>query len=219
MAGSLGMAWSTGLVAFVAAVPLWPYTTNAITIAHEGGHAVFGWLFGSVVKHVKIFHAGAGEMLPGRENYLSKFVSLVAGYLGPSIFGFAGVQLLVRDFAPRSVLLLSLVFLAGVLIMTRNLFGVFVVLAVGAILWVVALRSTETVQLVFAYVWVWFLLMGGARQVPELFWAIYHGNDDNDAALLQAHTRIGDVVWLFFFWLLSLGALVYGGAQLVRHGA
>jgi len=59
--------------------------------------------------------------------------------------------------------------------MVRNLFGVFVILAVGAILWVVALRSTEPVQL--------------------------------------------DVVWLFLFWLLSLGALVYGGALLLRHAA
>ena len=206
------------MVAFVAAVPLWRYTTNAITVAHEGGHAVFGWLFGSAVKHVKIFHAGAGEMLPGKENWLSKFVSLVAGYLGPSIFGFAGVQLLVNDFDPRSVLFLSLVFLAGVLIMTRNLFGVFVILFLGAILWAVAMRSTEAVQLVFAYVWVWFLLMGGARQVPELFWAM-HTEPHTDAGLLQKHTLIGDVVWLFVFWLLSLGALVYGGALLLRHDA
>lgn len=217
MAGSLGMAWSTAVVAFVGAVPLWRYTTNAITIAHEGGHAVFGWLFGSAVKHVKIFHAGSGEMLPGSENAVSKFVSLVAGYLGPSIFGFAGVQLLVHDFDPRSVLLLSLAFLAGVLIMVRNLFGVFVILAVGAILWVVAIRSTEAVQLVFAHIWVWFLLMGGARQVPELFWVIHGGDETNDAAQLQGQTRIGDVVWLFLFWLLSLGALVYGGALLLRH--
>ncbi|MFI7541066.1 M50 family metallopeptidase [Actinoplanes sp. NPDC049599] len=217
MAGSLGMAWSTAVVAFVAAVPLWRYTTNAITIAHEGGHAVFGWLFGTTVKHVKIFHAGAGEMLPGRENAVSKFVSLVAGYLGPSIIGFAGVQLLVHDFHPRVVLLLSLVFLAGVLIMVRNLFGVFVILSVGAVLWVVAMRSTEPVQLVFAYVWVWFLLMGGARQVPELFWAIHGGDETTDAGQLQGQTLIGDVVWLLFFWVLSLGALVYGGALLLRH--
>lgn len=216
MAAELGMAWSTAVVAFVGAVPLWRYTTNAITIAHEGGHAVFGWLFGSAVKHVKIFHNGGGEMVAGTENWLSKFVSLVAGYLGPSIFGFGGVQLLVHDADPRSVLFLSLVFLAGVLIMVRNLFGVFVILFVGAILWVVAMRSAEAVQLAFAYVWVWFLLMGGVRQVPELFWAM-RTDPATDAGLLQKHTLIGDVVWLFVFWLLSLGALVYGGALLIRH--
>ena len=75
------------------------------------------------------------------------------------------------------------------------------------------------VQLVFAYVWVWFLLMGGARQVPELFWVIRDGDTTNDAAQLQGQTLIGDVVWLFLFWLLSLGALVYGGALLLRHAA
>lgn len=217
MAGSLGMAWSTGLVAFVAAVPLWRYTTNAITIAHEGGHAVFGWLFGTTVKHVKIFPAGGGEMMPASQTFVSKFFALIAGYLGPSIIGFAGVQLLVHDFDPRVVLWLSLLFLISVLIMVRNLFGVFVILSVGAILWVVAMRSTEPVQLVFAHVWVWFLLMGGARQVPELFWDIHSGDTTNDAAQLQGQTLIGDVVWLALFWLLSLGALVYGGAQLLQH--
>ncbi|PRY28333.1 M50 family metallopeptidase [Pseudosporangium ferrugineum] len=212
----MGMAWSTAVVAFVGAVPLWRYTTNVITVAHEGGHAVFGWLFGSVVKHVKIFHAGSGEMLSGRENWFSAFVSLVAGYLGPSLFGYAGVQLLIHDFDPRSVLFLSLVFLAGVLIMVRTLFGVFVILATGAVLWVVAMRSTEAVQLAFAYVWVWFLLMGGVRQVPELFRAM-RADEVTDAGLLQRHTLVGDVVWLFLFWLLSLAALVYGGALLLRH--
>jgi Peptidase M50B-like len=216
MAADLGMAWTTGIVAFVAAVPLWRYTTNVITIAHEGGHAVFGWLFGTTVQHVKIFHAGGGEMQPASQNWLSAFVSLIAGYLGPSIFGFAGVQMLIRGFEPRSFLLLSLVFLAGVLIMVRNLFGVFVILFVGAVLWVVAMRSSAPVQLAFTYVWVWFLLMGGARQVPELFWAV-RADGTTDAGMLQKHTLIGDVVWLFLFWLLSLGALVYGGALLLRH--
>ena len=128
------------------------------------------------------------------------------------------MSLFVNDFVTRSLLFLSHVFLAGVLIMTRNLFSVFVILFLRAILWAVAMRSTEAVQLVFAYVWVWFLLMGGARQVPELFWAM-HTEPHTDAGLLQKHTLIGDVVWLFVFWLLSLGALVYGGALLLRHDA
>ncbi len=213
---SEGMAWTTAVVAFVAAVPLWRYTTNVITIAHEGGHAVFGWMFGTTVKHVKIFTKGSGEMLPGKQNYVSTFIGLVAGYLGPSIFGFAGAMLLVHGFEPRVVLFLTMVFLAGVLIMTRNFFGIVLILAVGAVLWIVAMRSTTTVQLVFAHIWTWFLLMGGARQVPELFSNIRNG-DHNDAAMLQKHTLIGDVVWLAVFWFLSLGALVWGGAQLLRH--
>jgi hypothetical protein len=92
-----GLAWTTAVLGFVAAVPLWRYTTNVISIAHEGGHAVFGWLFGSVVQYVKITSGGGGGMMPVSENAVSTFVSLVAGYLGPSVFGFAGALLLVNE--------------------------------------------------------------------------------------------------------------------------
>jgi hypothetical protein len=61
MAADLGMAWTTGVVAFVAAVPLWRFTTHAITIAHEGGHALFALLFDRGVKHVKVTTGGGGE--------------------------------------------------------------------------------------------------------------------------------------------------------------
>jgi hypothetical protein len=211
-----GLGWSAALVGFVAAVPLWRWTTHAITIAHEGGHALFGLLFGSSVRWIKVTSDG-GEMMPGAENALSKFMSLLAGYLGPSIFGFGGAWMLVHGMDARWVLFLSLAFLFGVLVMVRNPFGLFAVLVTGALLWVVAMRATPTVQIVFAYVWVWFLLMGGVRQVPELFWSVHAGDRTTDAAQLQRQTYIGDVVWLFVFWLVSLGALVYGGALMLRY--
>jgi hypothetical protein len=212
-----GTAWSAALVGFVAAVPLWRWSTHVITIAHESGHALFGWLFGSTIKWIKVTSDGGGGTLPGDQNAVSRFVSLLAGYLGPSIFGFGGAWLLVHDVDPRSVLLISLVFLFGVLVMVRNVFGVFAVLVTGALLWVVAMRAEPTVQLVFAYVWVWFLLMGGTRQIPELFLGVSGNDSSTDAAKLQQHTYIGDVVWLLVFWLLSLAALVYGGALMLRH--
>lgn len=214
-----GTAWSTALVGFVAAVPLWRFTTHAITIAHEGGHALFGWLFGSTIKWVKIHSDGGGGTLPTHQNSVSRFISLLTGYLGPSIFGFGGAWMLVHDFEPRAVLLLSLTFLFGVLLMVRNLFGVVAVLATGGLLWSVAMHADQTVQLVFTYVWVWFLLMGGTRQIPELFFGVRRNDTSTDAAQLQQQTYIGDVVWLFVFWLGSLAALVYGGALMLRHTA
>jgi hypothetical protein len=214
-----GVAWSAALVAFLAAVPLWRWTTHAITIAHEGGHALFGLLFGSTVTWIKVTSDGGGATMSGSENAVSRFTSLLAGYLGPSIFGFGGAWMLVHDIEARWVLLLSLAFLFGVLIMVRNLFGLFAVLVTGGLLWVVAMRATPTVQVVFAYVWVWFLLMGGTRQIPELFWSVHADDRTSDAAQLHRQTHIGDVVWLFVFWLVSLGALVYGGALMLRHTA
>jgi len=201
----------------VLAVPLWPFTGHAVTIAHEGGHALFGFLLGRSIKSMTFFRDQGGLTVSTGAGAIGLFVSALAGYLGPSIFGFAGAMILVHDFEPRAVLLMSMAFLLGVLIMTRNLFGLLTVLVTGAVLWTVAMRATPAVQLVFAYVWVWFLLMGGARQIPTLFRVIASGDTSNDAGALQKQTHIGDVVWLFVFWLGSVAALVWGGAQLLRH--
>ena len=217
MEAPAGLAWMSAVVAFVLAVPLWPFTRYTITIAHEGGHALLAVLMGRSVTGIKLMADSGGVTFSKGVGAIGLFLTALAGYLGPSLFGFAGAMMLVHDFAPRSVLLLSLAFLAGVLIMIRNFFGLLSVLATGAVLWAVAMRSEPPVQLVFAYVWVWFLLMGGARQIPTLYKVIAGGNTTNDAAMLQKQTFIGDVVWLFVFWLGSVAALIWGGAQLMRH--
>ena len=49
MEPSLGMAWSTALVAWVDAVPLWRFTQHTITNAHDGGHTVHVLLTGEQV--------------------------------------------------------------------------------------------------------------------------------------------------------------------------
>jgi hypothetical protein len=125
--------------------------------------------------------------------------------------------MLVHDVSPRAVLFLSLVFLVGVLVMIRNLFGLLVVVAIGALLWLVTMRAAAPVQQVFAYIWVWFMLIGGARQIPELFWGVKAGDTSTDPALLQRHTHVSDVLWLGVFWLGSVAALIYGGALLLRY--
>lgn len=212
-----GLAWMSAIVAFILAVPLWRFTQYTVTIAHEGGHALLAVLMGRSVSAIKLTADGGGVTISKGASAFGLFLTALAGYLGPSLFGFGGAMLLVHDFPPRTVLLLSLVFLAGVLIMIRNLFGLFSVLATGAVLWTVAMRSEPPVQLVFAYVWVWFLLMGGTRHIPELYHVIASGDTSNDAGALQKQTHIGDVVWLFLFWLGSVAALIWGGAQLMRH--
>jgi hypothetical protein len=210
------VAWTAAVVAWVAAVPLWRFSTHAITVAHEGGHALFGLLFGGRVHRITISGGGAGETVLTTRG-LARFMSLVAGYLGPSLFGFVGATMLVHDVSPRVVLFLSLVFLVGVLVMIRNLFGLLVVVAIGALLWLVTMRAAAPVQQVFAYIWVWFMLMGGARQIPELFWGVKAGDTSTDPALLERHTHVSDVLWLGVFWLGSVAALIYGGALLLRY--
>jgi peptidase M50B-like protein len=215
-----GMAWTTGVVAFVAAVPLWKYTTHAITIAHEGGHAMFGSLAGLLVKRVRIDRGGVGSTGFRKEikdlGVVETLMAGLFGYLGPSVFGLAGAWMLVHGIAPRSVLLMTLALMAVLLVMVRNIFGLFVVPVTGALIWAVAMRSNEQVQLVFAYIWVWFLLMGGARQIPELY-SNWTTGTEPDTGALAGKTGLSSAFFVALFWLGSMAALVYGGVLLLRH--
>jgi len=215
-----GMAWTTGLVAFVAAVPLWRYTTHAITIAHEGGHAMFGSLTGLLIKQIRIDADGGGSTQFNKKIKDLSFVQTVAaglaGYLGPSMFGLAGAWMLVHGIAPRAVLLMTLVMLAMILLMVRNVFGFIAVPFTGAIVWAVAMRSSEPVQLVFAHFWVWFLLIGGFRQIPDLYWGWKQGGEPDTGALADK-TYLSSAFFVALFWLASAAALVYGGVLLLRH--
>jgi hypothetical protein len=141
---------------------------------------------------------------------------LMAGYLGPSVVGFAGAQMLLHDFSPQSVLVLGLVFATFVLVLTRNAFGLLVAGTTVLLLWFAVTRAEGDLQRGIAYVWVWFLLMGSTRQIPQLYWGMLQQSGKSDPEQLQGVTHIGDVVWLFLFWLGTLAALVYGGALLLR---
>lgn len=216
-----GMAWTTGVVAFVAAGPLWRYTSHAITIAHEGGHAMFGSLTGLVVKGIRIDRDGSGQT--GYSKKVSDFgliqtlAAALAGYLGPSMFGLAGAWMLVHGVAPRAILLMTLVLMAMMLVMVRNVFGFVAVPLTGALIWVVAMRSSEQVQLVFAHIWVWFLLIGGSRQIPDLYFGWQLGGEP-DTGALSNKTGLPSAFFVALFWAGSLAALIYGGVLLLRQG-
>lgn len=216
-----GMAWTTGVIAFAAAVgPLWTHVTcHVITIAHEGGHAMFGSLTGLFVKKVKVDRNGGGSTEFTKKlkdlGLIQTLAAGLAGYLGPSMFGLAGAWMLVRGFAPRSVLLMSLVLIALMLFMVRNPFGFVAVPLAGALVWVVAMRSTEEVQLVFAHVWVWFLLIGGSRKIPDLYFGWKKGGEP-DTGALSDKTLLSSAFFVALFWAGSLAALVYGGVILLR---
>ncbi|GAB2609495.1 membrane protein [Paractinoplanes abujensis] len=204
-------------MAFVAAVPMWKATTHAITIAHEGGHALFGVLFGRAIKRVTVEGGGGGSTGFGKGGgWFAILFSFLGGYLGPSLFGLAGAWMLVHDVSPRAVLLMSLVLVAILLLMVRNFFGLIAVPLTGAALWAVAMRGTPEHQLVFAYIWVWFLLMGGVRQIPELYRAWTTGAEA-DTGVLSTHTGLSSAFFVALFWLGSMAALLYGGVLLLRN--
>jgi hypothetical protein len=220
MESAPGYVWTTGVVAAVLALPLWGFSTHAITLAHEGGHALLGMLFGGKLGKKKVhLNRDGGGFTNIEMSGLGRVPMLLAGYLGPSAVGYAGAQMLVHDFEPRAVLMLSLVFAVFVLILTRNPFGLLVSVGTIVLLWVSVTRAAPSAQRAIAYIWVWFMLMGGARKIPDLYYGMLRQKGESDAEQLQNATLIGDVVWLFVFWLGTLAALVHGGAIMLRHAS
>lgn len=215
-----GYVWTTGVVAAVLALPLFRISGHAITLAHEGGHALIGLLFGGKLgkKKIGLFPDGSGVTYIENKG-LGAVLMLLAGYLGPSAVGYAGAQMLVHDFEPRAVLMVSLVFSLFVLVLTRNGFGLLVSGTTVGLLWVSVTRAEPAAQRAIAYIWVWFLLMGSTRIIPHLARGVALQQGTEDPEHLQSVTRIGDVVWLFVFWLGTLAALVHGGVIMLRHAS
>ena len=94
-------------------------------------------------------------------------LTLLAGYIAPSLVGLAGAWILGGN---RITLLLwlAVVLLLLMLINIRNVFGALSVIVTGAIVVAVSWYASPQVQAAFAYAGVWFLLIGGVRPVGEL---------------------------------------------------
>jgi hypothetical protein len=211
----------TGLLALVIVLVSWPVIRFLITIAHEGGHALFASLFGASVKSVFIAHPKHGNATEYSQiGGFGKFLTGLMGYLGPSMFGLLGALLMVHG-ATTAVLWLSMVFLAVMLLQMAHLRGILIVLATGALVFVVARYGSRTAQTVFAFTWVWFLLIGGFRHVVYYVSVRKEAKESkkpdktSDGYRLREQTHIPTALWVGFFWLTTLAALLLGGAILL----
>ena len=199
-----------GLVA-VAFRPLWRIARNAITIAHEGGHALAALLTGRKLRGIRLeFDTSGLTLSAGRPTGPGMMFTLLAGYVAPSLIGLGGAWLLGGN---RITLLLwlAVVLLLLMLINIRNVFGVVSVLVTGAIVFVVSWSASAQVQAVFAYAVVWFLLIGGVRPVFELQSLRSRGRmPESDADQLAGLTRIPALFWVGVFLIVDVAALVTG---------
>jgi peptidase M50B-like protein len=202
-------------LAVVAVRPLWRIARNAVTIAHEGGHALAALLTGRKLRGIRLeFDTSGLTLSAGRPTGPGMIVTLMAGYIAPSLVGLAGAWILGGN---RITLLLwlAVVLLLLMLINIRNAFGIVSVVITGAIVLAVSWYATPQVQAAFAYAGVWFLLIGGVRPVSELQKLRRRGRmPDSDADQLGRLTHVGALFWVGFFYLVTLGALVIGTLML-----
>jgi hypothetical protein len=198
-------------LAVVAVRPLWRVARNAITIAHEGGHALVALLTGRKLRGIRLeFDTSGLTLSAGRPTGPGMILTLLAGYVAPSLVGLGGAWILGGN---RIMLLLwlAVVLLLLMLINIRNVFGALTVIVTGAIVVAVSWYASPQVQAAFAYAGVWFLLIGGVRPVGELQKLRRRGRmPDSDADQLARLTRVPASFWVFLFGLVSMAVLVVG---------
>jgi hypothetical protein len=187
----------------------WRVVRNAITIAHEGGHAAAAVLTGRRLRGIRLHSDTSGlTIMRGRPTGLGMIVTLVAGYLAPSLLGLGGAALLDRGHI-RLLLWICLVLLVAMLIMIRNFYGLLLIVATGAAVFAVSWYATAPWQALFAYTGVWLLLLGGVRPVVEVQLHRRRGSGTrSDPDQLAGITRLPGGFWVFIFLLWIAGAVL-----------
>jgi len=203
-------------LATVAYRPAWKVARNAVTIAHEGGHAVAALITGRRLSGIRLHADTSGVTVSyGKPYGFGMVLTAVAGYIAPSLFGLGGAALLGLGHI-TALLWVCVGLLALMLLMLRNFYGLISVLITGAVAFVVSWYASARVQAGFAYLAVWFLLFGGVRPVFELQFQRRSGRAPNsDADQLAKLTRTPGAFWVTVFVLVAVGAALLGGHWLV----
>ncbi|MCI4064255.1 M50 family metallopeptidase [Micromonospora sp. R77] len=193
----------------------WRIARNAVTIAHEGGHALVALLTGRKLRGIRLHSDTSGLTLSaGRPTGPGMILTLLAGYVAPSLVGLGGAWLLAGN---RITLLLwvAVALLLAMLVMIRNVFGVLSLLVTGGVVLAVSWYAPPQVQAAFAWTSVWFLLFGGVRPVVELQRQRSRGRmPESDADQLARLTPFPALFWVTVFALVSLAALGVGALLL-----
>jgi hypothetical protein len=208
---------ATGLAALLAVLTRMPWriARNAITIAHEGGHALAALLTGRRLRGVRLHSDTSGLTLSaGRPTGPGMVFTLLAGYLTPSLLGLGGAALLAKGHITL-LLWLAVALLLAMLVLIRNAFGIVSVVATTAVVFTVSWFTSAEVQAIFAYACVWFLLLGGVRPIRELqTLRRRRQSPDSDPDQLARITHVPGLVWVGLFGAVNLGALVLGAILL-----
>ncbi|MFI5693229.1 M50 family metallopeptidase [Kribbella sp. NPDC051586] len=210
---SLRLVIGTGVAALllIAWRPLWHYTRQVVTIAHEGAHGLIAALVGRKLSGIRLHSDTSGVTVSrGKPTGAGMIAVLLAGYPGPALFGLAAAFVLSRGYAVALLwgLLLALVVL---LLQIRNLFGLWSVLVFGALVFGVSWWGSAEVQTAFAHLLTWFLLLSAPRAVMELQSSRRRGQGrSSDADQLRRLTGVPALLWVGVFGLLTLGCLAVG---------
>jgi Peptidase M50B-like len=198
----------------------WRVARNSITIAHEGGHALASVLSGRRLQGIRLHSDTSGVTFSrGRQTGPAVVLTLVAGYLAPSLLG-AGAAWLLAAHHVTAMLWLLLALLAATFLAIRNAYGVLAVLVTAGGVLAVSWFATAAIQAAFGYTAAWFLLLGGVRAVAELQGHRRRSRrrgqgGTSDADQLARLTGVPGGAWVAVFALACVAALIVGTRLLI----
>ena len=191
----------------------WRWTRTVVTIAHEGGHALVAVVAGRGLTGIRLHADTSGlTVSTGARRGPGLVFTFLGGYPAPSVLGIGGALLVAADQAAL-MLWIAIALLVATLAHVRNAFGVFAVLATGALVGAVAWWGQPRLQDGFAAALCWFLLFGGMRAVHELRRTRRRGASDAD--MLGSLTWVPRGMWVLLFWLLATAAVIVAAGILL----
>ena len=195
---------------------LWRSTRHVVTIAHEGAHGIAALVSGRRLSGIRLHSDTSGlTVSAGRPTGPGMVLTCAAGYTGPGLFGLGAAALLASGHA-IGLLWALLVLLALLLVQIRNWYGLWSVLVTGTVVFGATWWLPPAGQTAFAALATWFLLLAAPRTVLELQSARRRRRaPDSDADQLARLTGLPGVVWVGFFLLVDVGALIVGGSWLL----
>jgi hypothetical protein len=198
--------------AVVLAPALWRPARTVVTIAHEGAHGLVALAAGRRLSGIRLHSDTSGlTVSAGRPTGLGMVLTCAAGYTGPALFGLGAAALLAAGHAV-GLLWALLGLLALLLVQIRNWYGLWAVLATGAVVLAVTGWLPPSGQAAFAAVSTWFLLLAAPKTVLELQRTRRRrAAPDSDADQLARLTHLPAVLWVGLFLLVDVGALLLGG--------
>lgn len=202
----------------------WGYRVirHLVTLVHEAGHALMAVIAGRRLTGIRLHSDTSGVTLSrGRPRGPGMVLTLAAGYPAPALAGLAGAWLVGAGYAAGGLWLLVLT-CALMLLLVRNLYGLWVVLVTGVAVGVLSWAAPPVVIQSAAYLVVFSLLLAAPRSVVEMQRARrrprhprgsgrWGGAPASDADQLAGLTHLPAGLWTGVFWLVCLACLGAGG--------
>jgi hypothetical protein len=216
LARPLLLVTAAAALLLVSTPALWRRTRNVVTIAHEGAHGLVAVVAGRRLSGIRLHSDTSGlTVSAGRPTGPGMVLTLLAGYVGPGLFGLGAAALLAAGLAV-GLLWALLALLAVLLVQIRNWYGLWSVLVTGGLLFAATWWLPTEGQVLVAATATWFLLLAAPRAVVELQTVRRRrGSPNSDADQLARLTRVPALVWVGVFLLVDVGALFLGASWLL----